>query len=186
VFQLSAYVIVFNYFHIIRIMKNSIKLLAAIAMFGFAGTASAQSSATATATASATIICPIHIVKNADLNFGNVVAGTGTATIAATSGATDVYSNPQLNPGPTNLGTQTPASFTVTGQSGYTYSRIQSAVTGAIAANLVLNNVPAVAPATAGTLTGGTDTFYVGGVLTVTGLAAGNYTGTFDETVAYN
>src|SRR5579872_3789960 len=80
-------------------MKNIIKsiAIASVAIIGFSNSTFAQ--ATATASASANIITPISIVKNIDMNFGNVavsgsIAGTvvlapaGTRTTGGAGGLT--------------------------------------------------------------------------------------------------
>src|SRR5271165_4561315 len=94
-------------------MKNVTKVLAIASIF-IAGS---------TASASATIVTPISIVKNVDMNFGNVavsatIAGTailapaGTRTTGGAGGVTL----------PATAGTVSAASFTVSGQASYTYA----------------------------------------------------------------
>ena len=103
-------------------MKNISKVLATAAIaIAFSNTSFAQ--ATATASAAATIITPITIVKNTDMNFGNIavsasVSGTvilapaGTRTTGGSGGVTL----------PSTTGTVAGADFTVSGQATYTYA----------------------------------------------------------------
>jgi len=169
-------------------MKNAIKLFVAVAVLAVAGIASAQNSSSVNATASARIIKPITLVKNADLNFGNIISGAGTLTIA--QNAAPVYSNTALKPG-SQVGTQNPASFTMTGEPTFSYNITSSPALGgtltltdggsgpAHTASCVLGVATDVTGATLSNPVAdasGTSTFYVGGVLTVTaGNAAGNY-----------
>src|SRR6202789_1838829 len=103
-------------------MKNIVKVIATAAVvIAFSNSSFAQ--ATATAAANATIITPIPIVKNVDMNFGNVavsasLAGTvvlapaGTRTTGGAGGVTL----------PSNNGTVAGADFTVSGTASYTYA----------------------------------------------------------------
>jgi hypothetical protein len=170
-------------------MKNAIKLFVAVAVLAIAGIASAQNSASTNATASARIIKPITITKVSDLQFGNIISGAGTLTVKA--GTTPVYSNPALKPG-SQVGVQTAAQFTMTGEPTFTYTITSSPALGGTivitdgtnaaghTANVVLASnatdntgtnlpTPALDPS-------GTANFYIGGVLTVTAAnISGNY-----------
>jgi len=179
-------------------MKNSIITLVVMAALAFAGTSFAQNSATATGTASATVICPISFNQGPNdglLQFGNIVAGTGTETIASTATGTPAVYNPtSLTPGG-QLGTQGSAVFHVQGQEGFTYAITTPA--SVTVTNAASNTLTATLSASASTgklstpTNGnggcdGTDVFYVGGTLTDATTASGAYTGTWSETVAYN
>jgi uncharacterized protein DUF4402 len=103
-------------------MKNISKVFATAAIvIAFSNNSFAQASATAST--SATIITPITIVKNTDMNFGNIavsasVSGTvvlapaGTRTTGGSGGVTL----------PSTTGTVAGADYTVSGQASYTYA----------------------------------------------------------------
>src|ERR1700761_2984395 len=103
-------------------MKNIAKSLV-IAAIAIVSANSSFAQATATAAASATIITPITIVKNTDMNFGNVAVSAtlaGTVVLApagtrSTGGAGGVTL-------PSTSGTVSAAAFTVAGQASYTYA----------------------------------------------------------------
>src|SRR5580704_16443050 len=102
-------------------MKNFSKVFATAAVV-IAFSTSSFAQATATATASATIITPISIAKNVDMNFGNIAvsASTGGTVILATAGTrTTGGSGVTL---PSTTGTVAAADFTVSGQASYTYA----------------------------------------------------------------
>jgi hypothetical protein len=70
-------------------MKKTVFLLASLFVMacGIQSVKAQTASATQSATANATIITPISITNVADLNFGNIVAGTGAGTVTvATTG----------------------------------------------------------------------------------------------------
>jgi hypothetical protein len=146
------------------------------------------------ASANATVLMPISIAKNADLNFGNFFGAlAGSVTVAPSSANTrtmDTVTAPT-----TSTGTVSAAKFTVTGNAGTTYS-VTLPVTPATltgpgaampiaAASFVAKLADGVtAP---GTISSTTEVFYVGATLTVNAVqAAGAYTGTFSVAVAYN
>ena len=162
------------------------KLFLLLIMAGFAVGAYAQ--ATATASASATVVTPITISKTVDMSFGNVAvkADAGGTVILNTSDGTTTTGNVTL---PATAGTITSASFTVNGESGYTYA-ITLPTTVQVskdADNMQLSDFTSL-PSGTGTLTGGTETVKVGATLTVAaGQASGTYSaGSFDVTVNYN
>ena len=81
---------------------------------------SANVFAQATANASATIITPISISKNTDMNFGNIVASAAPGTVVLTpAGARSITGGTFL---PATTGTVAAASFTVTGANSFTYA----------------------------------------------------------------
>ncbi len=183
-------------------MKNTIKSIAIATIALVCGnSAFAQSSATdATAQAGATIITPIAITRVHHLQFGGVVASStpGTVELAASSAAA-------RTPGggvtlPTGVaGSPTAASYTVTGESGATYT-ITIPLTAAVTTvsdgashtmdvDTWTNNFGATSTIGTGTLA----TLYVGATLHVGGSQApGVYssassggTGPFSVTVNY-
>ena len=170
-------------------MKNIVKVFATAAVvIAFSNSSFAQ--ATATASASATIITPITIVKNVDMNFGNVavsasLAGTvvlapaGTRTTGGAGGVTL----------PSNTGTVAGADFTVSGTASYTYAiTLPSSATISSGSNTITVNGFTSSPATTGTLsTGGTQDLKVGATLNVTAAqASGTYTNSTGVPVTVN
>jgi hypothetical protein len=98
-------------------MKNIIRLIGITLVYLAFGT-SAFAQATVGAYAEATIIAPIGITKEVDMNFGNVSvinsAGTvvlSTASVRSSTGGATPVANP--------TGVVTAASFTVSGDAGY-------------------------------------------------------------------
>lgn len=179
-------------------MKNMKRILGlGVVLIGFSTAASAQ--ATTSASATGTIIEPISIVKNVDLNFGNMSsngsvgqvllpATAGTPTRVASGGLTAVLATP---------GTVTAAQFTVTGNNGYTYlitlPTTPVALTGTgLTAGVTADNFVSSYAGTSniGTITTGTtDIFYVGATFkTPAGaIVPGVYTNSaFNVTVNYN
>jgi hypothetical protein len=172
-------------------MKQISKFFAlAIVMVAFS--ASALSQVSATATASATIITPIAIANAGDMNFGNIAVSTapGTVVLPATLAPTRTVTGGCTLPATT--GTVSAAAFTVTGQTGFTYS-----ITLPASASLTGPGTPMTANAfvstptvlAGGLLTAGTQTLYVGATLNVAAAqTAGVYTtaAAFTVTVNYN
>jgi hypothetical protein len=160
------------------------------ALIVLASAASTFAQVTATASTSATIITPIAITKDVNLNFGNVAVSPtlGGTVVLPTSGARTKTGGVTL---PVVTGTVTPASFTVTGEGNSTYSITlpSSAITltsasGSMTVENFISN-----PSNTGTLSNGTQEIKVGATLNV-GAAqpAGTYTnqsGLF-VTVNYN
>lgn len=151
----------------------------------------AQTEATATAASSANIITPIAIEKNVDLVFGNIVPSATEGTVViATNGARSFTAGASAFANAT--GDPTAAGFTVTGETGATFSIVIGNETITLAngdgINMTVDNIT-TNPAGPGTLTGGTQTINVGATLTVgAGQAAGLYENNNDLsiTVAYN
>ena len=170
-------------------MKNITKVLAiAVIALGLSNSSFAQ--ATATASATATIITPITIVKTVDMNFGNVAVSAslaGTVVLAPAGGRTTGGAGGVTLPATT--GTVTAASFTVSGQSGYTYAitlpstiNITDAASHTMAVNNFVSN-----PATTGTLTSGSQVLTVGATLNVAAAQpAGTYTNATGVSVTVN
>ena len=158
-------------------------------MIAFTTNAVAQSTATTTAETSAKVIKPITITKNVDMNFGNLVAIVAGGSIvlpttAVRTGDAAILAGPD--------GAPTAASFTVTGETDYTYSITLPAsvvLTDTVSATTMtvnaFNSTPTVAAG--GTLTGGSETVFVGATLNVGALqAAGVYSNATDLVVTVN
>ncbi len=174
----------------LTMMKKTFKFLGATtAMLICAVSVNAQ--ATTTANASATIISPISISKNADLNFGNLsVDATGgtvildpTATASRASGGAGGVSFPATT-GPVSA-----AAFAVSGQADFTFSVniLNASINITSGANvMIVDNF--TTSAGAGVLSNlGTQTIYVGADLTVGGgQAPGVYTSAAPFTVLVN
>ena len=169
-------------------MKTTIKIFTlAIAIIGFSATSFAQS---ATATATSTIVTPIAIAKTVDMNFGNVaVFGSAGTVVLAPAGTRSATGGVTL---PATSGTIAAAEFTITGQTGYTYSiTLPSTATTVTSGS---NNMTVTAftsnPDGTGTLTSGTQTLKVGATLNVgASQAAGTYVSAptgFEVKVNYN
>ncbi|MEO6939407.1 MAG: DUF4402 domain-containing protein [Candidatus Kapaibacterium sp.] len=176
-------------------MKNSIKILAAIAILGFAGNASAQTSASTTASASATIISGITLSHDADLTFGKIVNDGVGGTVTVNNNGTINYGTLTTTLTPGTIGA---AKFTVGGQSGAGYNVTLTEADAVPTANRLedgagnelvfsFNGTPATAiTGTLGTVGG---QFAVGGSVAVTAGANTNngaYTGTITCQVQYN
>jgi hypothetical protein len=152
-------------------------------------TANAQATSPVAASG-ATIVAPITIVKDVDLNFGNVAVSAVAGTVVlATDGARTSTGGITL---PVNTGTVAAAKFTVGGQDDYTYTialptaDITLNGTGTNTTPMTLTSVVSL-PATTGKLTSGTQTLLVGGTLNVIGgQLADVYSNTTGLTVTVN
>lgn len=173
-------------------MKNVTRIFAiAIIMLGFASSSFAQE--TASASASATIVTPIAIEKNADMNFGNVAvqSTTGGLVVLSTAGERSTPEDGVTLPS-TAAGTVSAASFSITGHQNYSYV-ITLPATCTITHNegvatMTVDNFISL-PSVTGLLSDGAQTLTVGATLNVAGgQLAGVYTsGTnFDVVVNYN
>ena len=174
------------------------KLAVAIGTLMVASSAMAQSSATASGDASARVIVPITIAKDVALNFGNVVASAAGGTVLLTPSG--VVTPTGVTIPATQKGTQTAATFKVTGETLFTYaitlpSSSVNLTDGATSPNTMAVGSFTVAAGTngsvsaaVGTLTaGGLGDLNVGATLTLgANQVAGTYAGTFPVTVAYN
>lgn len=169
-------------------MKKSIMILAAILMVaGFSNKVMAQSNADCDALA--TLIIPISIANDVDMNFGTLAASAtaGTVVMAATAGAA-------LTPtgGMTVIsGTPTAGKFTVTGEGTQAFTITlpagASTLTGSVSGDVTVDTWTCSEPLTTAALVGGTLEFYVGGTLNVDAdEVAGLYSGTFNVIVDYN
>ena len=171
-------------------MKNIVKSLV-IAAIAIVSANSSFAQATATASASATIITPITIVKNTNMNFGNVavsasLAGTvvmDPAGVRTTGGAGGVTL-------PATAGTVAAANFTVSGQGSYTYAITlpsSCTITDAGSHTMTVDGFTSTPSATGTLSSGGTQTLTVGATLNVAaGQAAGTYTNATGVPVTVN
>lgn len=168
-------------------MTNFTKFFAlAIVMIGLSSTSFAQESATATA--SATIITPISITKNVDMNFGNVsVQSTTGGTVVLATDNTRTRTNGVTLPS-FAVGTVSAAAFTVNGEEDYTYAiTLPSSVTIVSGLNDMVVDGFVSSPDATGVLTLGTQSLKVGATLNVDAAQpAGTYTNTTDLTVTVN
>lgn len=171
------------------------KLALAIGALVMAGGAMAQTTATTTGTATVNVIEPITLTAVNSLEFGNIVKGSGTVTIAAADGArTD--SDPSLTPG-AQKGLVRAGTFAVTGEKGFTYAITipvgSLTITGPASVSMSVSNFTVVSGAgdvagLVGTIdaTTGLGSLKVGARLNPLNQAAGTYTGSYAVTVAYN
>lgn len=170
-------------------MKN-FKLFIALTIVSFGAKMSANAQATATSTATAKIVTPISIVKNVNLDFGNVaVTSIGGTVVMSPAGIRSVTGGLTL---PVITGTVTAASFAVAGEGSYTYAITLPAAATTITSgvNTMTVNTFTSSPTPTGTLSaGGSQTLTVGATLNVNASQApGTYiSGSgFDVTVNYN
>ena len=168
-------------------MKKAI-LTISLSVLGFMFSSSVFAQATATANASATIVTPISIAKNTDMNFGNIATdgSVGTVVLSPASGRT--FTGGVTLPAVT--GTVTAASFTVSGSGSYTYAiTLPSTLTITSGADSMIVDDFTSTPATTGTLSSGSEIITVGATLNlVASQAEGTYTSAtpFAVTVNYN
>jgi hypothetical protein len=174
-------------------MKVSTKLfMSSILLAGLATGANAQSTATATTTA--TLITPISVAKEADMNFGQI-ASSGTAGTVVLGYANDASVSDGVS-SPDGGATATTASFIVTGASTNGFSvTIPTSIqlTDGGANTLTVSDFTADLGA-ASALVDGTKTIKVGATLNVpANTLAGTYTNTSTDvatglfvTVDYN
>jgi hypothetical protein len=155
---------------------------------GFSSSALAQDSDFAIT--SATIVAPISIVKDIDMNFGDIAVQGGVAgTVVLTPAGGRTPSAGITLP---TTGFSSAAKFTVSGETGYTYSITLPAsvvLTDAVSTTTMtvnaFNSTPTVAAG--GTLTGGSEIVLVGATLNVGALqAAGLYENATDLVVIVN
>jgi spore coat protein U-like protein len=154
-----------------------------------AGSAMAAST---TATSTSTVVAPIAIAKAADLAFGSFAASAAAGTVTVSPNGARSFTGGVAAAG----GTPTAAKFNVTGEAGLTYTiTLGDTAQLTSGANTIaftsISDVTASAITTgnvaSGTLTGGAQSIYVGGVLAVgAAQVAGTYTGSVTATVDYN
>lgn len=138
---------------------------------------------TATGTATATVVAPIELTHDGGaLGFGSFLAGSGGTVVVTSGGAGSVTGDVEFVSGSAN----TADGFTVAGDANrsFTISATGGTVSNGTDTMAFTTNVSA----SSDTLdTNGDGSFTVGGTLTVAAdQAPGDYTGTYDATVAYN
>jgi hypothetical protein len=183
------------------IMRKFILSFVAIAlMAGFTGKVMAQTSATKTTNVGAVLIVAMGLTETAPLHFGNSVmtATTGGTILLPSNNTTRVYTGAVATSAATPVATN--AAYNVTGTGLKTYALTLPATTtlthtsiavGVFTMDMTLMKarfLGAGADATTSTLSaGGTDSFTLGGTLTVQANQVGGvYAGTFNVSVDYN
>ncbi len=172
-----------------RLTKLSFAALA-LAMTAAAGSAVA---AQATATSTSTVVTPISITAPVNLSFGRFAAGATGGTVTLTPGGARTAGGGVTLAG----GTAGAARFDVSGSASLTYSIVFSgAATLSDGSNTMaftrISDTSASAitsgDVATGTLSsGGAQSIFVGGVLTVSAnQPAGTYAGSVTATVEYN
>lgn len=165
-------------------MKKMVIAAAVAALVPGSAFAATGSTSTANGTATATVVAPIVLThtSGAALNFGKFTTGTGGSVVVTSAGVASVTGDVGLVPSSVSSAD----AFSVAGDGSRSFS---IATTGGSVTSGGSSMTFTTAPSAAtGTLSaGGTATFSVGGTLTVGGsTAAGNYSGTYSATVAYN
>jgi hypothetical protein len=180
-------------------MKNTLKVLAALAVLGFAGNAFAQNTASTGGTASGTLIKPIAIYAGPNepngpgtgLQFGNLVSAAVAGTVVVNSdGSINYTGDPTAQPG-SQAGTTTAQTWEVTGQPGFLYNiSVPGAVSyaGSPTAWGSMTFTPQTITGSPFTMPiGGQDFHNQGGSLAIpANQATGNYTASWTETASYN
>ena len=172
-----------------RFTSNGFRL--AVLALAIAGSGSAIA-ASAVANSTSTVVTPINITKSADLAFGSFAASAAAGSVTITPGGTR-----SAGGGVTAVAsTATAAKFDVTGEAGAGYSIdvVASTLSDGGGNSMTLTPISDFTASastsntlTVGTLTGGAQSIYVGGVLAVAAnQAAGTYSGTVTATVNYN
>jgi hypothetical protein len=149
--------------------------------------------ASASANAGATIVTPISIVANDDMNFGNVASSSSAGTVELAANGSRLATGGTTLPAITGI--VTAAKFTITGEVGYVWqlTSITATVTLDDGVNPTMDIDTWVFDCTSGTYTlsagAGTDELFVGATLHVgVSQGAGVYTSTSPivVTVDYN
>jgi hypothetical protein len=174
-------------------MKNTIKILAMLAIVTMAGIANAQSDASTTANVTATVIVPITITKTSDMSLGKIVGAPAAGAMVIAADGTRTFTH-SANTYATNTAAGSAAAFHITGDPSCTFSTAHTG-NGAGGANNGLwlsdgngNSMWFLfdADVTGQTLTNGVNDVKVTGTLAIgAGQAAGSYTGSFTELVTY-
>jgi mannose/fructose/N-acetylgalactosamine-specific phosphotransferase system component IIC len=174
-------------------ITSILSIMALTAVFSTGALAQAPASATS-ANTTTTIVAPIAISTTTPLNFGSFATlSTGGTLALSPLGFRTATGGVKLTAA---TGSPTAAAFAVSGEGSYAYTitlptttlTLTTAVTGAGTKTMVVGTFES-SIGTAGTLTGGSQNFTVGALLTVgSAQAVGTYinaTG-FDVTVNYN
>ena len=165
-------------------MRVFLLRLMPVLLIGFAVSRPAHAAGTASGTASAAIVAPLILTHNSgtSLNFGIFSAGSGGTVVVTTAGAGSTTSGVALMSNATTAAD----SFSVIGDKVRLFNVASgSGVVTNGAATMSFTTVPLAVILTTGTF--GTDTFKIGGTLTVPGgTTPGSYSGTYTVTVTYN
>jgi hypothetical protein len=173
-------------------ITSILSIMALTAVFSTGALAQAPASATS-ANTTTTIVAPIAISTTTPLNFGSFATlSTGGTLALSPSGVRTATGGVKLTAA---TGSPTAAAFAVSGEGSYAYTitlppplTLTTAVTGAGTKTMVVGTFES-SIGTAGTLTGGSQNFTVGALLTVgSAQAVGTYinaTG-FNVIVNYN
>lgn len=149
-----------------------------------AATSTPAFAADGTGVATATVIAPIAITHDAGaaLAFGSFTTGTGGTVAVTAAGVGSVTGDVTFVTGSANSAD----AFTVAGDPGRSYSISTGA--GSVSDGTNSMSFTTTPSATSASLdASGAGSFTVGGTLTVAGTEpAGNYTGSYTATVAYN
>ena len=176
-------------------MKKVITLFAAVVMIAsFSNTVMAQvpavsNGASAIATGTATIISPITITKNVDMNFGNVAVQALTGgTVLLSPSATPTRTATSGVSLPATMGTVSAAKFTVTGTANFTYAiGLQTAAVAFTGSTTMTIDTFTSLPSGSSIITTGDNIIYVGALLHVgAGETAGTYLSASPFTVMVN
>lgn len=173
-------------------VRNLVRLFLVGTLIGPFASALAQTAATQHARSTATIVQPLRIRKDSDLEFGTLVhpksSASNIVTIDPATGSRALTGGGDavLIPSPASR-----AAFTVSGAGGQVYSlTIPTTVTMTSGGDII--TVTLTSTGAAGVFSGaigetGATTIGIGGSFSVTnGQAAGTYSGSFNTTVAYN
>lgn len=173
-------------------MKMNKKLIAAVAAGVIGAGGFAQTANAVTGNAYAVLVSPISISETTALNFGSIsnglTAGSSTVVVNNDGVTATTYGANLAKVGATD----TRGVFAVSGSGALAYTVTIPASTtitdGSTTMNVAFTTRTASSGVgTGGVLSGGADTVYVGGTLTVSNTnAAGSYSGTYSITVAYN
>lgn len=173
--------------------KFIISLLIVAAFVAIPVSVFAQNTDNANAAGKVLILTPISIVKSMDLEFGAIAqSGAGTVTIAPdnTANAADVTGDVALA-AVDGRTTRTHASFAVKGDASNSFSIVYDETTLTLATGLTIDltgkGESSALLSEAALDVSGDYVLNIGGVLTVPeNSVAGDYTKTFNVTVAYN
>ncbi len=136
----------------------------------FIGKVNTMAQSTATAGVAASVIVPITIVKNVDMNFGNasVSAVSGGSIVLAPAG-TRTTAGPGVTL-PAATGTVAAAAFTITGAPGFTYAITlpgSVVINGPGASSMSVSGFTSTPSGTGNISSGGTQYLTVGATLNI-------------------
>ena len=138
--------------------------------------------ATATGDAAATILEPLAVSQSQSLDFGSLVSSgsSTTATTSGTSGTAQRLGSSSYSDGSFNVTGSDNNSYNITIDSNVTLNSGSDNMTASLEVDNTSSNTSTQS------LSSGSDTFNVRGTLTLAAdQAEGDYSGTYDVTVAY-